>query len=135
MKIGKNRVSAPGEIEVDGLTEKIIGAAFVVSNTLGAGFLEKVYENAMVIECQNAGLKIDQQKPIRVFYRDEPVGEYIADLFVGNQVVVELKSVKNLEEIHLAQILNYLKGSNLRFGLLLNFGQPRVEVKRVINGY
>lgn len=123
------------EEELNGITEKIIGCAFAVSNELGAGFLEKVYENAMVIELHKAGLKVENQKPLTVFYGGVAVGDYYADLFVNDEIVVELKSAKNFADAHMAQVLNYLRACNRKCGLLLNFGKPKVEIKRILNGF
>jgi len=122
------------EKSTEDITEKIIGASYEVSNNLGFGFLEKVYENALYIELKQLGFKVEQQKPITVRYKNNIVGEYIADLFVENQVIVELKSTKSLNDIYKAQLLNYLKATNIKTGLLINFGTPRVEIKRVLNG-
>lgn len=116
--------------ELNALTEKVIGAAFEVSNTLGAGFLEKVYENALAIEIRKCGLDVKQQAPINVLYDGKVVGEYFADLLVSDTVIVELKAVKELSDAHAAQCLNYLKATGMPICLLLNFGKPRVEVKR-----
>lgn len=113
------------------LTEKIIGCAFKVSNTLGPGFLEKVYENALAHELRKAGLDFRQQYPISVLYDGTVVGEFLADLMVNEQVIIELKATKNLDDTHLAQCLNYLKATGLPLCLLINFGTPRVQVKRV----
>ena len=116
--------------ELNALTEKVIGAAFEVSNTLGAGFLEKVYENALAIELRKSGLDVKQQAPINVLYDGIVVGEYFADLLVSDALIVELKAVKEFSDAHAAQCLNYLKATGLPICLLLNFGKPRVEVKR-----
>ena len=113
------------------LTENIIGCVFKVSNTLGPGFLEKVYENALAHELRKAGLDFRQQYPISVLYDGTVVGEFLADLLVNEQVIIELKAVKNLDDAHLAQCLNYLKATGLPLCLLINFGTPRVQVKRV----
>ena len=113
------------------LTEKIIGCVFKVSNTLGPGFLEKVYENALAHELRKAELDFRQQYPISVLYDGTVVGEFLADLLVNEQVIIELKAVKNLDDAHLAQCLNYLKATGLPLCLLINFGTPRVQVKRV----
>ncbi|MGZ0171403.1 MAG: GxxExxY protein [Planctomycetales bacterium] len=113
------------------LTEKIIGCAFKVSNTLGPGFLEKVYENALAHELRKAGLEFRQQYPVSVIYDGAVVGEFLADLLVNEQVVVELKAAKNLDDAHLAQCLNYLKATGLPLCLLINCDTPRVQVKRV----
>jgi GxxExxY protein len=117
----------------DALTEKIIGAAYSVANTLGYGFLEKVYENALALELKELGLNVEQQKSISVFYKNVNVGDYIADLMVEDTVLIELKSVKNLSDIHKAQLLNYLTATKKSVGLLINFGSPRVEIKRVLS--
>jgi GxxExxY protein len=114
------------------LTEQVIGCAFAVSNALGAGFLEKVYENALALELAGAGLAVEQQKPLQVRYRDRVVGEYFADLCVEDQLIVELKCVRSLEEIHAAQCLNYLKATRIHTALLLNFQAPKVEIRRIV---
>jgi GxxExxY protein len=114
------------------ITEKIIGCAYQVHNTLGSGFLEKVYENAMCIEIGKSGLKVVQQRPIEVLYDDVVVGEYFIDLFVEDLAVVELKASHAIHDAHLAQGMHYLKALGLEIGLLINFGKS-VQVKRVIN--
>jgi GxxExxY protein len=119
--------------ELNAITEKIIGSAFKVSSTLGVGFLEKVYENALAHELRKSGLKIEQQKRIRVYYDGVEVGYYDADLLVNDKVIVETKTVKAFDDIHMAQTLNYLKATGLTVGLLLNFGTPKLGVKRVAN--
>jgi GxxExxY protein len=116
----------------DGITEKIIGCAFTVSNTLGAGFVEKVYENALVHEIRKTGLQVDQQPQLRVLYDGIVVGEFAGDVLVENTVLVELKAVKALDEIHMAQCINYLRATGLRICLLLNFGKSKLEVKRIV---
>jgi GxxExxY protein len=117
----------------DQLSKKIIGCALVVSNALGVGFLEKVYENAMAHELRKAGLLVEQQHPVTVHYDGVVVGSYAADLLVEKTVPVELKAVTTLDAVHRAQCINYLKGSGLWLCLLLNFGTPRLEIKRVVN--
>jgi GxxExxY protein len=114
-------------------TETIIGCAFRVANTLGVGFLEKVYENALAHELRKAGLAVEQQKPIDVWYDGIVVGVYVADLFVEALIPVELKAARAIEDVHLAQALNQLKASKLALGLLLNFGTPKLGKKRVVN--
>ena len=121
--------------ELNSITENIIGSAFSVSNKLGVGFLEKVYENSLLIELQKNGLNVEQQKAINVYYDNILVGEYFSDLLVEDSIIVELKAVKRLDEIHQSQLMNYLKACKKRFGLILNFGTPKVEVKRIVNGY
>ena len=116
------------------LTERIIGCAFKVSNALGRGFLEKVYENALAMELRRSGLNVEQQASLTVRYEGEIVGEYCADLIVEGRVIVELKAVKALDNVRMAQCLNYLKASGLKLCLLLNFGRTKVQVKRIVNG-
>jgi len=116
----------------DKLTEAIIGSAFKVSNTLGIGFLEKVYENALVIELQTSGLKCVQQHPIPVSYRGINVGEYYADILVEGEVILEIKAAKVIDESHQAQLINYLKATGIHRGLILNFGTPKLGYKRMV---
>jgi len=116
---------------INQITEKIIGCSYTVSNTLGCGFLEKVYENALAHELRKAQFKVLQQHEIEVYYDGIVVGKYIADLFVENCVIVEVKAISNLDESQKAQCLNYLKATKLKIGLLINFGKPRIEIKRV----
>jgi GxxExxY protein len=111
------------------LTEKIIKEAYFVFNELGYGFLEKVYENALYIRLNNQGLKTKQQYPINVFFENELVGEYCADLIVEDKVIVELKAIQELTKIHETQLVNYLKATEIEVGLLINFG-PKLEFKR-----
>ncbi|MGD8457295.1 MAG: GxxExxY protein [Anaerolineales bacterium] len=120
-------------MEINDITEKIIGCAFTVSNTLGAGFLEKVYENALVHELRKTGLDVKQQYPIHVYYDEQLVGEYTADLFVEDCVLVELKAVKAIDEIHTSQCMNYLKATEQKVCLLLNFGKPKIQIKRIVH--
>jgi len=115
------------------ISEKIINCAFEVANKLGAGFLEKVYENAMVIELSRTGLSVKQQAPIQIYYDEYIIGDYIADLFVEDKIIVELKTVKSVENIHQAQLLNYLKATGAQLGLIINFYNPKVEIKRMLN--
>ena len=118
---------------LNALSPKIIGCGFTVLNTLGAGFLEKVYENALVQELREAGLAVAQQQGVRVMYKGSVVGTYVTDLIVEQAVIVELKAAKAMDPTHYAQCLNYLKASGLPLGLVLNFGNPRLEIKRVAN--
>ena len=113
------------------LTEKIIKAAHNVHNTLGYGFLEKVYHKAMVIELQSIGLSTVAEKPITVHYTNQIVGEYFADIVVSDKVIVEIKAVQTLNPAHEVQLVNYLKATNIDVGLLLNFGES-LSVKRKI---
>jgi GxxExxY protein len=113
----------------DDLTRQIIGCAYKVHNALGEGFLEKVYENALRIELEKLGLNIKQQEPINVTYEGQLVGEYYADLWVDERVVIELKAIQTLTQRHEVQLVNYLTATGIDNGLLLNFG-PSVQVKR-----
>ena len=105
------------------ITDKIINAYYKVYNTLGYGFLEKVYENSMVVALRKAWLKVEQQKNIKVYYESEEVGDYYADLLVEDLVIIELKAAKALSEDHEAQLVNYLKATTIEIGLLINFGK------------
>jgi GxxExxY protein len=116
------------------ITEQIIGCAFTVANTLKCGFLEKVYENALAYELTKNGLMVTQQIGIAVNYDGVVVGTYAADLLVENIIIVELKAVRTLDAIHGAQCINYLKATGLELCLLLNFGNPRLEIRRLVNG-
>lgn len=116
------------------LTEAIIGCAYRVHNTLGQGFLEKVYENALRIELVNRGLGVKQQEPIKVLYGGQVVGEYFADLWVGDRIIVELKAIQSLTKEHEVQLVNYLNATGVDSGLLLNFG-PSVQAKRKFRVY
>jgi GxxExxY protein len=114
------------------LTYLINGAIFEVNRELGAGFLEKVYENALLIELSKRGLKAENQVSIKVKYKGEEVGEYFADIVVEDRVMLEIKSVDSLQKVHEAQLLNYLKATGYKIGLLVNFAHPKAEVKRFI---
>jgi GxxExxY protein len=114
------------------ITYKINGAIFEVNRTLGAGFLESVYEKALMIELRTAALKAQNQVPIKVHYKGEIVGDYIADIVVENAVVLELKTVESLNKIHEAQLLNYLKATGYKVGLLVNFFHPKAQIKRMV---
>jgi GxxExxY protein len=114
------------------ISEKIIGCAFKVSNALGDGYLEKVYENALAHELRKAGLSVLQQHGLKVYYDNVVVGEYVPDLFVEDEVIVELKAIKALQDTHVAQCINYLKTTGLRLCLLLNFGRRKMEVRRLV---
>ena len=114
------------------LTDKILAAAFEVSNTLGAGFLEKVYERALLQELATRGARAEPQVPFQVLYKSQAVGEYFADIVVEDAVLIELKCVEHFAPEHMAQCLNYLRASGLRLCLLFNFQKPKVEWKRII---
>ena len=113
------------------ITKKILKAYYNVYNTLGYGFLEKVYENAMVIEIGKQGLLVEKQRPITVYYDKISIGNYFADLIVENKVIIELKACEYLIEEHEIQLVNYLKATEIEVGLLLNFGKE-VEYKRKV---
>ena len=113
------------------LTEKIIQIFYKVYNNLGYGFLEKVYENAMMLDFKKENIPADSQYAIKVFYEDEIVGEYFADILVDSKVIVEIKAARNLTLENEAQLLNYLKATDKEVGLLLNFG-PKPEIKRKV---
>jgi GxxExxY protein len=117
---------------LNALAEQVIGCAYEVSNTLGVNFLEKVYENALALELQEAGLRAAQQCGMTVFCKGQPVGDFVVDLLVEERLMVELKAVPVLEAAHRAQCLNYLRASGLKLCLLLNFGTPRVQVNRIV---
>ena len=114
---------------INDLTERIIGCAFEVSNVLGCGFLEKVYERALVQELRMAGLNVLAQYPISVHYKKTVVGNFFADILVEKSVLIELKALNSIDNSHYAQCLNYLKASNLNLCLLLNFGTPKIQIK------
>jgi len=116
-------------MEKENITLKIIGAAYNVFNVLGFGFLESVYKKAMVIELSK-NLKVEEEKPLKVYYEGSAVGEFFVDLFVENEIIVELKSVENLSKAHEVQLVNYLNGMKKNIGLLINFGPNGVDVKR-----
>ncbi len=113
------------------LTDKILGAFYKVYNALGHGFLEKVYENALVRELRKLGLEVKQQAPIHVYYDGEIVGEYFADLIVEDKVIIELKAAESIVDAHLAQLTNYLKATRQEVGLVLNFGSEPTFARRV----
>ena len=117
----------------DGLTKLILQACFEVSNELGSGFVESVYEKALLIALRDLGLEARAQVPLKVNFRTKVVGDFYADIMVNNSVLLELKAVKKLLPEHFAQILNYLKACEIEVGLLVNFGNPRLEYRRFNN--
>jgi GxxExxY protein len=123
---------AMGEFLRGEITEQIIGAAFQVWKILGYGFLEKVYENALMVELKLRGLAVEQQFSIDVRYKGVMVGQYAADLFAENKVIVELKAEKEYNSKHEAQLLNYLKGTGVRVGLFVNFGEKKCQFERLV---
>jgi len=119
-------------MEYKELTEKIIGCAYAVYNKMGYGFLENVYERCMLIELREQGIKAESQKSIAVYYNDELVGEFVPDLIVDDKIIVELKSVAKIVKAHEMQLVNYLSGTKMPVGLIINFSESRVEVKRKV---
>jgi len=113
------------------ITDKVLKAFYVVYNRLGFGFLEKVYENAMLAELMERNIYCERQKPIKVYYKDKVVGEYFADIIVENKIIIELKAAEGLAEEHELQLINYLKATELEVGLLLNFGKQPVFKRKV----
>ena len=113
------------------ITKAIIGSSFTVINNLGHGILEKVYENALAHELRLNGLHVEQQVAVRVYYKNKRIGKYIMDLLVEDQILVEVKAVSILTQIHVAQVINYLKATDYTIGLLINFGNPRLEFRRL----
>jgi len=119
---------------LNGLTEQIIGCAFTVANKLKTGFAEKVYENSLAIELRKNGVSVAQQVGVTVCYDGINVGDYTADLLVESVILIELKAVRALDPSHTAQCLNYMTATGLQLCLLLNFGNPRLEIRRLVNG-
>jgi GxxExxY protein len=119
-------------MDINDITYAINGAVFEVNRVLGSGFLEKVYERALLIELKKRGLKAEGQVPIKVIYKKENVGEYFVDILVEKKVIVEIKTVETFDKIHEAQLLNYLKASGIQVGLLVNFKHPKADVKRMV---
>ena len=119
-------------MNINAVTFAINGAVFEVNRVLGPGFLEKVYENALLIELKKQGIKAESQVLIKVCYKENVVGEYIADILVEGKVIVELKTVETIDKIHEAQLLNYLKATGMRVGILVNFKRPKAEIKRMV---
>jgi GxxExxY protein len=126
---------AADEHRFDALTECVLGAIFEVSNTLGAGFLEKVYERALLRELGLRGIQATSQASLVITYKGHPVGEYFADILVEGVLMVELECVERLANEHTAQCLNYLRASDLTLCLLVNFQKPKVEWKRIVHGF
>jgi GxxExxY protein len=119
-------------MEYEEITEKIIGCAYQVYNGMGFGFLESVYEKCLMIELRKQGLKAEEQKSVTVRYDDEIVGEFKADILVEDEIIVELKSIRNLSVIHEAQLVNYLVATDKSLGLLIKFSEKKVDVRRKV---
>lgn len=115
------------------ITEQILSACFEVSNELGHGFLESVYERSLLVALAHKGLKAESQVPLQVDFRGQKVGEFFADIVVEGRILLELKAVKAVASDHIAQVLNYLKATGIEVGLLVNFGSPRLEYRRFEN--
>ncbi|HMB00907.1 MAG TPA: GxxExxY protein [Spirochaetota bacterium] len=113
------------------LSAQVIQAAHKIYNRMGNGFLEKVYENCLRLECENAGLKAEKQKELDVWYKNEIVGKYFADLIIEKKLLIEIKAVSRTNKLHLAQVIHYLKATGIKSGLLINFGSDNLYVKRV----
>ena len=137
-----NRIETPfvnvfGNKKVDhhfeSLSRKIIGAAINVHKELGPGFIENIYEAALKIEFSRNGMNHESQKEIKIYYHNQEVGTYRIDLLVEKLIIVELKAVKDMADIHFAQLRSYLKATGLKVGLLLNFAKPTLEIKRIVN--
>ena len=132
--VNRNHLSRPevGTMEYKEVTETIIGCAYRVYNKMGFGFLESVYEKCLLIELRKAGLNTESQKPITVYYEGETVGEFVADIIVNDTVIIELKSVRRIIKAHEVQLVNYLVATGKPVGLILNFGERKVEIKRKV---
>ena len=116
------------------LSDKIIGSTIEVHKTLGNGFLEKVYENALIYELSNNGIKVESQVPVPVRYQGNTVGDYFCDVLVEEKIILELKVAKNIDPIHEAQLLHYLKATELKVGYIINFGNSgKLQFKRLVN--
>lgn len=114
------------------LTYKIIGLAMEVHNELGYGFLEKVYENALMIQLKNENIKAEKQFPLKIYFKNQVVGEYYPDIIVDDKVIIELKATEKIIDAHKAQTLNYLKGTRLKVALIINFGKEKLEYERMV---
>jgi GxxExxY protein len=119
-------------MEYEEITETIIGCAYRVYNKMGFGFLESVYEKCLLIELRKAGLETETQKPITVHYEGELVGEFVADMMVNDAVIIELKTVRKIFKAHEVQLVNHLVATGKPVGLILNFGETKVEIKRKV---
>ena len=119
--------------EFEALSENIIGAAIKVHKELGPGFLENIYEEALKIELSKSQINFEAQKEVKIKYRDKEIGTHRLDMIVDNKIIAELKAAKELTDVHFAQLRSYLKATELKVGLLLNFAKPTLEIKRIVN--
>ena len=119
-------------VRLNGVTRDVLGCAFRVANTLGHGFLEKVYENALAFDLVESGHSVAQQKHVEVRYNNRVVGDYCPDMIVDEEVLLEIKALESLEDCHLSQCFNYLRVTGLSVCLLINFGRPRIEYRRIV---
>lgn len=115
------------------LSNKIINSALEVHKKLGPGFMESIYQTAMLIQLQKDGMKTESQKEVKIYYDGKEIGIHRLDLVVNNEIILELKAVKEFDEIHFAQTLSYLKATGLKTALLLNFSKPKLDIKRIVN--
>jgi GxxExxY protein len=122
-------------MDINEITYAINGAVFEVNKILGEGYLEKVYENALLLELRKRGFNVQNQVPVKVLYKGEVVGDYYADIIVEESVILELKVVESLDRLHAAQLLNYLRGTGYSIGLLINFRSPKAQIKRIVNKF
>ncbi|MEK7309799.1 MAG: GxxExxY protein [Planctomycetota bacterium] len=120
------------EIIYKELSYQIMNLVFEVHNKLGCGFLEKVHENAVCIKLRKSGVNAIQQAPISVYFEDEIVGEYFADILIEDKIILELKCVDEISDIHRAQVINYLRATNMRLGIIINFAKPKLEYERIV---
>jgi GxxExxY protein len=132
MTTNETQIKVAKDYSLQPITEQLIGAAFEVHNVLGYGFLERVYQRAMQVELQLRGIKVDLEPLIKVQFKGVIVGNYAADLFVADKIIVELKTDTDYQAIHEAQLLNELRGTQVKLGYLINFGRERVEYKRMV---
>lgn len=114
------------------LSYDVVGAAMAVHRELGHGFLEKVYHNALAVELRNRGVPFEMEAPVKVSYKDEEVGDYYADFIIEGKLILEIKACNGICDEHMAQVINYLKATGLRLGMLMNFGTPKFQFKRVV---
>jgi GxxExxY protein len=135
LRVYRPRMNADERESTDMLFEDVVGACFEVANSLGGGFLEKVYERALIRELVLRGHRVKAQASYRVIYKGAPVGEYFADLIVAEKLVVEIKCADQLAKEHMAQCINYLRASGLHIALLVNFQRSKLEWKRVVNNF